>query len=199
MSFDVGQMLRGIAPTIANTLISMVPGGPLVQSALKAVGGALGLTDQTPDTIAVALQNATPEQMRALRMADQLHEIELLKEQNRAFEEELKIHGADRQNARDMAKAEIAADKSPWYAPTRRTWLSMTAVIGFFAALGAMFYITANEIELSSSAALQLGGMLGSLGTLLIMVYNFDFGSTQSGQKKDDLIARSNPPGGHNG
>lgn len=181
-----------IAPVLGLALTGNLPGA--AAAAIGTIADALGLDSKTPEAIEAAVRGMTPEQALLLKKVDHDFALSQIEEMNRAAEESERIAAMDRSNARDMAKTEIGADKSPWWAPTRRTWLSLLAVVGFFSSLGVMFYISIKEIEIGESTALQLGALIGSLGTIVATVYNFDFGSTQSSHKKDDIISRSMPP-----
>src|SRR5258708_18189201 len=66
MSFDWKSLLGQVAPVIGTAL-----GGPLAGLAIKTVGDALGVQAPTVDTVSAALANATPDQLAAIKKADQ--------------------------------------------------------------------------------------------------------------------------------
>ena len=62
----IGGLLGQIAPTIATAI-----GGPVAGMAVKALAGALGLSqDASSDDVQTALMNATPEQLAAVKKID---------------------------------------------------------------------------------------------------------------------------------
>lgn len=187
---------KGLLGSAMPMLAEIIPGGKLVGLALKAVTSALGLPESSDEeTIAAALKSATPEQRVAMRLADQDHVLNVLRETNRAKEVAEKIITEDRANARNMAMMEVSKDQSPWWAPTRRTWLAGAAIIGFMSSLAGLFYISQSAVPIDPGAKDILVYGLGCLTTVVISVYSFDFGSTQGSQRKDDVIARSQFPG----
>ena len=73
MAFDWKATLATVAPGLATAL-----GGPLAGMATKAILGALGMADgATASDLAAAVQGATPEQMLALKQADQQFAIQM--------------------------------------------------------------------------------------------------------------------------
>lgn len=92
---DWKQIIGTVAPWIGTAL-----GGPLGGLAVSAVADALGIPEKTEDAIKVALAGATPEQMLAIKNADQqfaarMQELGFANQQALA-----KIAADDRANAR---------------------------------------------------------------------------------------------------
>lgn len=186
---------RAILGTAMPMLAEIIPGGKLVGLALKTVTSALGLPESADEeTIAAAVQSATPAERISMRLADQSHALAMIQEANRAKEAAEKTLADDRANARAMATAEIAADKSPWWAPTRRTYLAFIAVGGFLGCLAALFYRSSNPAVGDPAILSILTYALGTVNGIVLAVYSFDFGDTQSSEGKDNVISRSNPP-----
>lgn len=71
--------------------------------------------------------------------------------------------------------------------------IAVLMVVGFFTILGALIYAAFVKISLDGTLKDVLLVMLGTLGTLTTMVMNFYFGSTQSSQNKDALLAAKPP------
>ena len=63
---DITAIIRTIAPWIGTAL-----GGPLGGMAVQAASDALGLSDKTLAAVQSAIAGATPDQMLALKTADQ--------------------------------------------------------------------------------------------------------------------------------
>ncbi len=87
---DLGKALAGVAPALAGALGTAVAGpvgGALARTAVGAIGEALGLDTDDPKAVSAALVTATPEQIAAIKRADQafaarmreldLHEVEI--------------------------------------------------------------------------------------------------------------------------
>lgn len=102
---DWKQIVGTVAPWIGTALT-----GPLGGLAVSAVADALGLTDKTEDAIKQAIAGATPEQMLAIKQADQafgarMQELGFANQQ--ALE---KIAAEDRASAR--ARESATGDKT---------------------------------------------------------------------------------------
>lgn len=103
---DWKNLIGTVAPWIGTAL-----GGPLGGMAVSAVADALGLSDKTEDAIKQALSGVTPEQMLAVKAADQqfaarMQELGFANQQALA-----KISADDRASAR--AREIATGDKTP--------------------------------------------------------------------------------------
>ena len=103
---DWKQIVGAVAPWIGTALT-----GPLGGLAVSAVADALDLTDKTEDAIKQAIAGATPEQMLAIKQADQqfaarMQELGFANQQALA-----KIAADDRASAR--AREISTGDKTP--------------------------------------------------------------------------------------
>ena len=169
---DFTAVLKVIAPWLASAI-----GGPLGALAVTAASNALGLTDQTTDTLKQAISGATPEQLLALKEADQKFALEM---QALGFKNLADLEGiaaGDRANARSMNMAR------PSFVPAS---LSLIVTVGFLGLLTGMMmgYLKANDNQ-----AMLI--MLGALGVAFGQVTNFWLGSTMSSQIKDRTIANA--------
>jgi len=90
-----GKLIENVAPTIATAI-----GGPVAGMAVKALSNALlGHDNGSEDDINAALANATPDQIAAIRRADND-----FKAQMKSLDIDLvRIAEQDRASARDMA------------------------------------------------------------------------------------------------
>ncbi|MFZ4538575.1 hypothetical protein [Propionivibrio sp.] len=171
---DWKSIVSTVAPWIGTAL-----GGPFGGMAVSAVANAFGLSDKTEEAIKTALSGATPEQMLALKKADQDFSLQMQALGFKQITDLEAIAAGDRKDARDMAKT----TRSPIPA-----LLSVLVTAGYFSILiGMMIGI----LKVSDSQALLL--MLGSLGTAWGMVMAFWFGTTNEGGRKTELLANSPP------
>ena len=166
------KIISTVAPWIGTAL-----GGPLGGMAVSAVANALGLTDKTTDAIKQAIGGATPEQLLALKQADQGFALQMQELGLKQLSDLEAIAAGDRKDARDMQKSV-------------RSWvpaaLSCGITVGYFAVLIGMM---TGRFSISDNQAMLL--MLGSLSTAWVSVMAFWFGTTNSSQNKDALIART--------
>lgn len=173
---DWKALVGTVAPWIGAAL-----GGPLGSAAVGAVADALGLSDKTEETIKNALAGVSPEQMLALKNADQAFALKMQELGYKQIADLEAIAAGDRKDARDMQK-------------TTRSWvpaaLSLAVTLGYFIILVGMMTGT---LKVSDSQALLL--MLGSLSTGWGVVMAFWFGTTHDSGRKTELLAQAAPVG----
>lgn len=172
MSF--ADIIKTVAPWIGTAL-----GGPLGGMAVEAASKALGLSDSTTESIKTAISGATPEQMLALKKADQEFALQMQALGFKQVTDLEAIAAGDRKDARDMQKT----TRSPMPAV-----LSVIVVAGF---LGLLTGMMLGVLKVSDSQALLL--MLGALGAAFGAVMQFWFGTTADSGKKTDLLAKAQP------
>ncbi len=165
---DWKSIVGTVAPTIATAL-----GGPLAGLAVKAIGGAFGLGEGASEKeVAAAVVGASPEQLLALKNADQEFAVRM-----RELDIDLeRIAAEDRASARQR---EAATGDSL----TPRV-LAVAITLGFFAVLGLMLF---RELPAQGRDALLI--MLGSLGTSWAAVVAYYFGSSVGSKSKDQTLA----------
>lgn len=171
---DWKKIVAAVAPWIGTALT-----GPLGGMAVSAVADALGLSDKTEDAIKQAISGATPEQMLALKKADQdfAARMQELGFQNvQALE---RIAADDRKSAREMQTT--VRSKIPGV-------LAVLITLGFF---GILIGMMAGWLKTDDNQALLI--MLGALGAAWGAVVNFFFGSSADSQNKTRLLAQSTP------
>lgn len=152
--------------------------GPLGASAVTIIADALGLSEKTEDAIKVALSGTTPEQMLALKRADQEFTVKM-REIGFANERDMESLAV---NDRDSARKREAAvgDKT-----TRN--LAYVITCGFFGTLGTLMFA---DIQ-GDKEVLYM--MLGALGSAWAGVIAYYFGSTSGSRAKTDLLAKAQP------
>ncbi|MFK4444623.1 hypothetical protein ABH944_004873 [Caballeronia udeis] len=176
---DALGVIEKLAPTIATCV-----GGPLAGGAISALEGVLGLTpqpssstDDRQNAIAAALSGATPEQLMAMKKADQDYALGLAQAGFKDTETLASLKVQDTVSARDMQ----TANKS--HVPAALTFL---ITVGFFALLIGLFCAPVPE----ASKAL-IYSATGTLGTVWLVVVHFWFGSTSDTGQVNTLLANS--------
>lgn len=177
---DWKNVVGKVAPTLATAL-----GGPLGGAAVEAIAKALGLTEKTEAAIKDTLAGTTPEQLLALKNADNAFAVRMeelgLKREELSFGAEkdtLSIAAGDRDSAR---KREVAVGDS-----TARN-LAYAITAGFFGILFALMF----GGNFGNTEILYV--MLGALGSAWAGVIAYYFGSTAGSQKKTELLAKAQP------
>lgn len=171
---DWTTVVRTVAPWIGTAL-----GGPLGGMAVEAAANALGISDKTTDAVKQALGGATPEQMLALKKADQDFALQMQALGFKQITDLEAIAAGDRKSARDMQ----VTTRSPIPAV-----LSVLVTLGYFGVLVGMMTGT---LKTADSQALLL--MLGSLSTGWGVVMAFWFGTTAGSSRKTELLAQAPP------
>lgn len=173
---DFTAILKTVAPWIGTAL-----GGPLGGMAVEAASNALGLTDKTADALKQVLGGATPEQMLALKQADQAFSVQMQQLGFKQITDLETLAAGDRKDARDMQKT--TRSQVP-------AILSIAVTLGYFLILTGMMV---GFLKVSDSQALLL--MLGSLSTGWGVVMAFWFGTTHDSGRKTELLAQAPPVG----
>ena len=158
-----GKTLAGLAPTIATAL-----GGPMAGMAVRAIEGVFGLDESGDKEAALqAVANATPEQLLALKKADQDFALAM----RRADIDVEKISADDRDSAR---RREV---------DTHDSWTPRTlAALIVCAYVAVQWYILSHVIDVNMREI-----VLRSLGTIdgaLMLVLSYYFGSMNKAATK---------------
>lgn len=148
----VKSAIGTIAPWIAGTL-----GSPVAGVAVKGLCSVLGLDGNTatPDTITAALAGATPEQLLALKVADQKHQ-ELMQQIGYTHVEQLAASDAATVTAVNQtmqSEAANAAAENGW----QKGWRPFNGyVVGLasFVAVLAVFWLLYEGIQNHDAAAI---------------------------------------------
>ncbi len=170
-------LVKTLAPTIATAL-----GGPLAGGAITALENVFGITTDgtTADkqnALVAAISGATPDQLLAIKKADQDYAIKMqeIGFKNVADLEALAVN--DRDSARK--REETVKDSTP-----RNMAYAMT--IGFF---GVVVFMLLHSVPAESRDLLNI--MLGMLGTSFISVVSYYFGSSAGSDAKTKLLANN--------
>ena len=164
------NLVRTVAPSIATAV-----GGPLAGMATRAISEALlGKPDGTEDELVQAAAQATPEQLLALKKAEQDFAVKM-----RELDIDLeRIANADRDSARNR---EVAT--KDW---TPRI-LAGLVTGGYF---GVLLYMLRNGLPQHGGSEAMLV-MLGTLGTGWGGVMAYYFGSSAGSKAKDEAMRRN--------
>ena len=148
--------------------------GGALDEGMKAIGlKPTGNKDRDKKSFERAMENATPEQLAALKKVEFDYKVQMAKLDIKQEQ----IHSDDRDSAR---KRHITMkDSTP-------SIIGMALVFGFFALLGTLIF---TEIPIENQQILNI--MLGSLGTMTTAVITYYFGSSSSSAKKDELLRSS--------
>lgn len=175
---DILPALAQLAPTIA-----AAAGGPLAGTAVNAIEGALGLNKSSGDLsqrqndIAAAISGATPDQLLALKKADNDFQTQMTELGFKDAEAIKALEVQDRDSAR---KREV--DTKDW---TPRA-LAGGVTLGFFSVL---LYMMVHDVPATTKDVLNI--MLGSLGTAWVSIIAYYFGSSSGSDRKTELMAKS--------
>jgi hypothetical protein len=163
---DWKKIVGTVAPGIATAL-----GGPLAGLAVKAIGGALGLGEgASEEAVAAAVTGANPDQLLALRQADQAFKIKM-RELGVDLE---RIAAADRASAREVAKVNMLPHMV----------LSAVYTVGYFMML---YFFMTGSVEISSSLKTEFSIVLGVMTAAQTMIMQFWFGSSSGSKEKDAM------------
>jgi hypothetical protein len=168
---DLLKIVGAVAPTIATAI-----GGPLGGMAMKVVAEVLGLpADSSEKEVSKAMAAATPDQLLALKQADQDFAVRM-----RELDIDLeKIAASDRDSAR-RREAQV------------RDWmprvLAFVVVAGFMATvfLVLLGYVDGMKDPLMATT---VGTLIGFVSAKCEQVVAYYFGSSSSSQQKTQLLA----------
>jgi len=177
MSVDWQNLLKTVAPWVAAAATGNVPA--LVGMAATTIGTALGKDIKpTTDAISAAIAGATPEQMIALKQADNEFALQMQKMGFEDVETLEAIAAGDRDSAR---KREIAT--GDW---TPRI-LAYTIIL--LAGFGEGSLLLGYEPHIAPEL---IGRILGTLDAAVMLVLSYYFGTTASSREKTQIIAQQN-------
>lgn len=162
---DALHVLQTVAPTLARATLG--PFGGLAATALSAI---LGTPPGDPEATNTALLTATPDQLLALKKADNDFQVQMKSLGISAD----KLVFDDIANAR--ARQVALKDDTP-------AILAYAITVGFFGTLG--FLLWNGKPAVGGDALLV---MLGSLGSAWIAIVSYFFGSSLGSQKKDTAL-----------
>jgi len=165
------RIIGAVAPSLATAV-----GGPIGGMAVKFITDALGIpSDSSKDDIAKAINNATPDQLVALKKAENDFTVRM-KELDIDLE---RIASSDRDSAR-RRESQV------------RDWmpriLAFVIVAGF---MGTVFMVLLGYVEGMKDPlmATTVGTLIGFVSAKAEQVIAYYFGSSNSSQQKTVLLA----------
>lgn len=169
--FDWKTTLGTVAPGLATAL-----GGPVAGIATKALLSVFGLDENATEAdLAKAVQRATPEQLLALKKADQ----DFIVQMERIGVDLAKIDAGDRDSAR--RRQADTKDHAPEV-------LGGIIIVGFLVSVGCVLAGYVDGLKDPLQAAL-IGTLIGYVSAKADQVVAYYFGSSSASKKKDMTIA----------
>lgn len=176
---DALTVVEKLAPMLATGL-----GGPLAGGAVSMLEGVLGLkpgaatsTDERQTALSNAISSATPEQLLAIKNADQEYAVQMATLGFKDSEALASLSQQDRAGARAM---QISTKSIT--APLLAGFITL----GFFSIMAVMMFY---RLPLETHDAMML--MLGSLGTAWTGVVAYYFGSSAGSARKTELLSQT--------
>lgn len=170
---DWKAIVSTVAPGIATAL-----GGPLAGVAIRTLSQVLlGTGDGSPEAVEKAVLAADPAMLAQLKQA----ELQFQKDMKALDIDLARIDASDRDSAR---RREVDAKS---YAPAV---LATVIVVGFFAVLCGLL---SGRAIMPKEYELLVGGLIGTLGSAVIQVFNYYFGSSAGSAAKQATLDRMTP------
>ncbi len=171
---DWKALVATVAPWIGTAL-----GGPLGGAAVGAIADALGLSDKTEASIKSALSGVTPEQLLAIKSADQAFAIKLQELGYQNTKDIEALAAGDRDSAR---KREMTVQD---WTPRVLAYLVVGAFIGvIIGVLGGW----------GKADSVLAGTLIGYLSAKAEQVIAYYFGSSSGSAEKTRLLAKADAP-----
>lgn len=171
---DFTAIIKTVAPWIGTAL-----GGPLGGMAVEAAANALGIGEKTVDAVKQAIAGVTPEQMLALKRADQDFQIQM---QALGFKQVVDLEAVaagDRDSARRMQSS----------APSVVPALLTCFVVGAFTAT----LILLLKFDVPNTNRDIVVYMIGQLSGGFTSALAFWLGTTRDSSRKTELLAAAPP------
>ena len=171
---DWKDIVGKVAPMLGAAL-----GGPLGGIAVASIADALGLSEKTEAAVVEALAGTTPEQLLALKSADQAFTVKMQEMMFTSAKDTLTIEASDRNSAR--LREMTVKDNTP-----RNLAYIITA--GYFMLVAALMF---GSIPLANKDILFI--MFGTMGTAWAGVLAYYFSTTAGSKYKTGLLAKADP------
>lgn len=171
---DFTSIIKTVAPWIGTAMA-----GPLGGMAVEAAANALGLSDKTVDAVKTAISGATPEQMLALKQADQAFALQMQALGFKNIVDMEALAAGDRKDARAMQVAK----------PSPVPALLTCFVVGAFTTT----LILLLKFDVPATNRDILVYMIGQLSGGFTSALAFWLGTTRESGRKTELLAQSTP------
>jgi hypothetical protein len=179
------DILRNAAPAIGSAMT--VFGGPLGAAGGAVLTGLLGLPkDADEKAITKALEAATPEQLLAIRQADNDFALKMKQASN---ELAIKMREADTaEYATDAADRASARARDTAAGPDVVNNITMTFLAAFALALLLLLIYLVVTQPIQETARDIIFLLVGSITGYVTQVFNYYFGSSSGSKTKTDAI-----------
>lgn len=171
---DWKTIIKTVAPWIGTAL-----GGPLGGMAVEAAASALGVSEKTGEALKQALAGVTPEQMLALKQADQAFSLQMQALGFKQVTDLESIAAGDRDSARKM---QVAA---PSFVPALLTCF----VVGAFTATLVLLL----KFDVPATNRDIVVYMIGQLSGGFTSALAFWLGTTRDSSRKTEMLAQAGP------
>ena len=177
---DFGKILGGIAPFIASALP-----GPFGVAAKAILGGVFGIGEDAKDAdeqITEAIAKATPEQIVALKKAEQDFQARMMEMGHKNVEALDRLAKEDTANARQREIEMAKTGQKDWMPAI----LGISAIAGFIAVV--LFCLLSDLDKWGQSKVGIVSGLLGTLTTVVVMIFGYYFGSSSGSAAKNVML-----------
>jgi len=169
---DWKNVVATVAPWLGTAL-----GGPLGGAAVGAIADALGLSDKTEAGIKAALQGVTPDQMMAMKLADQNFSAKM---------QELGFANAEAMEALYVKDVDSARNRQIQVKDSTNTVLAYSIVGGF------LVMVAASLLGYATVDSALTGTLVGYLSAKAEQICAYYFGSTKGSARKTELLGEKN-------
>lgn len=170
---DWTAVIKTVAPWIGTALT----GGPFVGMAISAAADALGVSERTADAVKQAVMGATPEQLLAVKKADQEFAIQMQALGLKNIKDLEEIAALDRDSARKM---QMAAPSAMPAVLTAFVWLL------FAVSLFVLFFVAIPDGN-RDLIVYMCGQLAGASAACLA----FWVGTTRQSENKTNMLAQN--------
>jgi hypothetical protein len=173
------NFLKKLAPFLSTGLSLAGPYGAIASKILTPI---LGLKpDASAEDYSTALAKATPEQIEAIKKAEQDFQLQMKQLDLKSVEDLEKIAADDRASARNR---EIQVkDNTPRV-------LAYVYAGGFFITLGAEIWMAVSGVAINPLASKSIDILLGVLTGMVLGTKEYYFGSSAGSDRKTEILAR---------
>jgi hypothetical protein len=200
----VGPVLQSAAPKLAKGLLGQIPvigpmavalGGEMIDDAIgKLIAETLGV-EATPEAVNAAIQEQpTDHVIEKLKAAEAVAETrwpaiaQIITSQEQGETARLKASVQDTANARarDLEIRKLTGNDG---VPAGTNIRANVMLAGAFTSLLVIVLLLAMyRADLPDGIAAILGGLCGSLATMLTQAFNFEFGSSRGSSEKSNQM-----------
>lgn len=180
MGFNIGNILKSVAPFIASALP-----GPLGVGAKIVLSEVFGIgKDASEEKLEAAIASATPEQITALKAAEN------------GFKERMTALGYDHiAKLEELANAEMANARQREIELARAGAKDNTPMILAFGAclafIGMLGYVLMANIDQWGQVKVSIvSGVIGTLSGVVLTIFAYYFGTSKGSEAKNAMLVK---------